>query len=490
MKKIKISLILVAISTISTFGQDYQTISSNRTAFFDDENNNIKSIRIDSVKHQTDSLFFPFATIQKIDDCFSPSVASWIGKSVIIRDNGLNEFINKMGDTISIKTNAKIDDKWVAFTIQDSLSIEATILSHDTLTFLGISDSVKTIGFQAYDKSMNQLDLEINDMQLQISKSHGFVTVFNFYLFPNLQVDFPYVSFEEYSLEEYSLIGLSNPKIGIDNLTWFEVNDYQVGDEFHVLDESSCWTGDGYGSATTNKTIYKYLERTDYSDSIVYRYSREQSISATWTDSSDFKYYYDTLTTTIKPDPLFDKLPEEPIINENEAYNYYMTNEVPLSKINYSRESIVSPRDDCWQMSIADGCFPDNKYIKGLGGPYYSCTHAFCVGGSERKLVYYKKGTTTSGSPLIITGISDISIAKNILIFPNPAKNHINITNTNSNYEDLRIFIYDIQGKLQKTKRLASNNSMISLSGLNSGFYILKIADDENVLKIDRLVIE
>lgn len=487
MKRINISLILVLISIISTFGQDYQTISSNRIAFFDNEYNNIKCIRIDSLKHQTDSVFFPFAAIQQLDyDCFSPFVASWIGKSVTIKDNGLNEFINKMGDTISVKTNAKIGDKWFAYAIQDSLSIEATILSHDTLTFLGITDSVKTIGFQAYDKGMNQLDLEINDMNLQISKSHGFVTIFNFYLFPNFQVDYPYERFEE-----YSLIGLSNPKIGVDNLTWFEVNDFQVGDELNVLDESSCWYGDGYGSATTNKAIYKYLERIDYSDSIFYRYSRKQSIYTTWTDSSDFKYYDDTLTTTIKPDSLFDKLPGEPVVNEYETYNYYMTNESPLSKTNPSvYETFVFSGDTCWHMIIADGCFPADKYIKGLGGPYYSCTHAFCLGGAERKLVYYKKGGVSWGNPIIVTGISHVSTVKNITIYPNPAKNHVNITFSNSNYQDLHISIYDIQGKLQKTRSLESNNSMISISDLNSGIYILKIADNENVLKMDRLIIE
>jgi hypothetical protein len=487
MKKIKTSLFLGLISIISTFGQDYQTISSNRIAFFDNENKNIKSIRIDSVKHQTDSVLFPFAVIQQLDyDCFSPFVASWIGKSVTIRDNGLNEFINKTGDTIFVKTNAKIEDKWIAFAIQDSLSIEAKILSHDTLTFLGISDSVKTIGFQAYDKNMNQLDLEINDMQLQISKSYGFVTIFNFYLFPNFQVDYPYERFEE-----YSLIGLSNPKVGVNNLTWFEVNDFQVGDELHILDESSCWYGDGYGSAITNKAIYKYLERVNYSDSIVYRYSRKQSISTTWTDSSDFKYYYDTLTTTIKPDSLFDKLPGEPIVTDYVTYNYYMTNESPLSKMNpRSYETFGFISDTCWQMIIADGCLPDYKYIKGLGGPYYSCTNAFCLGGAERKLVYYKKGDITWGSPLIVNGISDISEAKNIMIYPNPAKSHINISLINSNYQDLHVFIFDIQGKLQKTKSLKPNNSMMNISDLNSGIYILKIADDEKVLKIDRLIIE
>lgn len=323
-------------------------------------------------------------------------------------------------------------------------------------------------------------------LHLQISKQYGFVKTFNFYLFPYFQVDD-----QLERLVEFTLIGLSKPKSGVTNLTWFEVNDFQLGDELHILDESSCWYGDGYGSATTNKAIYKYLERTDYSDSIVYRYSRKQSIKTLWNDSSDFKYYNDTLTSIIKPDSLFDLLPGEPIVTDFEMYNYYMTNESTLSKTNpRGYEGYSFSEDSCWQMIIADGCLSANKYIKGLGGPYYSCTQAFCLGGAERKLVYYKKGGVTWGTPLIITGNSDISLEKDINIFPNPVKSNINITLKNSSYHNLKIFIYDIQGKLFKVKNLKSNNSLIDISDLNSGIYILKITDNQNVLKIDRLIIE
>ncbi|HQA76544.1 MAG TPA: T9SS type A sorting domain-containing protein [Salinivirgaceae bacterium] len=489
MKRLQISLILALISTISTFGQNFQTISSDRIAFFENEYNNVKAVRIDSVKYQNDSLLFPFTTIQQLDyDCFSPFEASWIGKSVIIKNNGLNEFINKMGDTISIKTSANLGDTWIAFSLYDSLTIEASVVNYDTLTFIGVTDSVKTIKFHVYDKNMNLLDWELNNMNIRISKFHGFVTTFNFYLFPNFQFDNPY---KTEIFEEYNLVGLSNPRAGINNLTWFEVNDFQIGDELHILDTSSCLHSDGSGSATTNKAIYKYLERTDYSDSIVYRYSRKQSIHTVWTDSSDFRYYDDTLRTTIKADPLFDKLPGEPIFYENDTYNYYMTNESLLSKnipLGYERYSFGG--DLCWHAYIFDGCLRDDYYVKGLGGPYYSCSEAFCFGGAERSLVYYKKGGVTWGDPLTITEISDVSISKSIMIFPNPAKNQITVNISDGNYQDLQIFIYDIQGKLQKTECLEPNNSTINISSLDSGIYILKISDNEKVLKIDRLVVE
>jgi hypothetical protein len=486
MKSIELSLIFALISILSTSGQNYQTVNSKRIVYFDNQNKNIRCIRIDSVKIQTDSVLFPFTEIQKLDfNCYSPRVASWIGKKIIIKENGLNEFINKMGDTITIHTNASIEDKWIAFQIKDSLIVEASVVNHDTLTFLGSIDSVKTIRFQTFDKKMNPLVEDLNNMEIKISKNYGFVKTLNFYLFPNFNIDYPIGL-----LEEYNLIGLSNPEVGIHNLTWFEINDFQIGDELHILDESSCWDGHGYGSATTNKAILKYLERTDYKDSIVYLYSRKQSITTIWADSSSFDFYSDTLITTIKPDSFFDKLPGEPIILDNGTYNYFMINESPLAKFSPSYSEFGFTSDSCWQLIMADGCLSDYKYIKGLGGPYFSCTEAFCLGGAERKLVYYKKGNIAWGSPLNITEISVIENKSNIQVYPNPANDFINVKLLDKRYADYILSIYSIQGKLMISRKLELTDSKLDISDLSSGIYILKIFDNEKVLKLDKLIIK
>jgi hypothetical protein len=485
MKQFNLTLIFALISIINALGQDYQSIKSNRIALFENQYGNISSIRIDSVKIETDSVLYPFTVIQQLDyNCYSPLIASWIGAKVIINESGENYFFNKHNDTIRIETKARLNDKWIAFKIKDSVTIEASVTGHDTMNFLGLKDSVKTIGFQAFDKNMVVLDLEINEMNIQISKNYGCIKTFNFYLFPNIQDDY-----SDDQFEEYSLIGLSNPKAGIQNLTWFEVNDFQVGDELHVLDESSCWDFDN-GSAETNKAIYKYIERTDYLDSIVYHFSRKQSIFTQWTDSSSIKYYSDTLKAVIKTDSLFDKLPGESIVDTDIAYNYSMTNESPISKTKPNNVSIFQfSGDSCWRMPIADGCFSDYKYIKGLGGPYYSCTHAFCLGGEDRKLVYYKKGENIWGNPLIITGLSDIESVDKIKIYPKPAVDFIYISLEKS-LSECFIYIYDIQGKLQKSNRLEGSNPMIDISDLNAGIYIIKISDNGEVLKIDKLIVE
>ncbi len=484
MKSLKILLLLLLWNTF-TYGQNYQTVNSKRVAYYENQSKNISCIRIDSAKFQTDSILYPFTTLQQMsNDCISASTASWIGQKIVVDGNGNNYFYNKNNEPITIKTSAKIGDSWIAFQITDSLIIEASVINHDILTFLGIEDSVKTIEFKAYDKNMNLLDFEVNQMQVMISKNHGFVKTLNFNLFPHFHFYYP-IKF----LEEKTLVGLSAPQVGVQNLTWLEVYDFQVGDELHILDESSCWNGSGGGSAITNKAIYKYLERTEHPDSIVYRYSRKQSIHTRTTSNETFSFYNDTLEEVVKPNHQFDKLPEAPIISGNMAINYHMVNESPISK-NYPNYQLYSTSDGlCWRLMMVDGCLKVDKYIKGLGGPYYSCENGFCLGGSKRELVYYKKGETTWGNQLTVTGVSDLKEIPNIKIYPNPAITKVNFRIEDAKQTSVQIYIYDIQGRLKKSGIVDIANSGIDISDLPTGLYIIKIADSDRIIKLEKLII-
>jgi len=472
---------------LSTFSQNYQTVYSDQISFFENQENNIKSIRIDSLAVQTDSVLFPFNNIQKLDfACYTPFGDSWIGRKIIVKDNGPNIFFNRALDSIKIKTNATLNDEWTAFEILDSILVIATLTNHDEMDFLGQTDSVKTIGFQVYDENMNPLGYDLNSMTLLLSKSFGLVRTFNFYLFPDHEIEYP---FEEEEFEEFDLIGLSNPEIGVQNLTWFEVNDFQPGDELHVLHESNDGPGEDYYQSTTDKAIYKYLERTDYEDSIVYTYSRTQSILKTWLDSSSFEFYEDTLSTTILPDTLFDLLPGEPAVTEFDAYKYDMTNGEVLSKSNPRFiESFSFNGDSCWSRILWDGCFFSKNYLKGLGGPYFDCGD-FGLENQERKLVYYKKGDVTWGTPLIITGISDYKIDRGISVFPNPAQDFINIKIRDYN-SPVFFELFDINGRVILTNKIVSGETKINLQELTSGIYFYQLSDWDGVLKTDKVVIK
>jgi hypothetical protein len=474
----------------NTSSHDYQTVFSNKVALFDNSEKQIKALRIDSVKADADSVFYPFATIQEVSkNCFSPYKASWIGEKVVVKSDGTNLFFNREGDTITLKTRALINESWIAFQSADNFRVKATVQSIELVNFLGLTDSVKTITLSVIDQHENTLEHSLNSMELEISKTYGFVQTLNFYLFPDNTVRYP-----TDRLKPYALVGLTNPKVGIQNLTWFEVNDFQPGDELHILDESSSWEGWNaeYGYTITNKAKYKYLERIDYADSIVYLYSQKQSIETVTQDSSILEIFIDTLRSVVITNPSFDKLPGEPIIDDIDmfAYNLHMSNETILTKKDpkdFERFSFIN--DSCLGMWAADGCLKNKTYFKGLGGPYYECTNCCSLGGEERKLVYYKKGETEWGEKLVITGVTDIKTGDDLKVFPNPADNYITISNP-SNIKIKKIELIDFSGRIvQMWDATECAGNTLNIQHISPGIYLLKAETDAGI-KTEKLVVQ
>jgi len=65
--------------------QNYQTINRNRITYFSNASGKIKCVRIDSVKNEKDSVFYPFKNIRPLNYmCHTPFGPSWIGEKVII----------------------------------------------------------------------------------------------------------------------------------------------------------------------------------------------------------------------------------------------------------------------------------------------------------------------------------------------------------------------------------------------------------------------
>ncbi len=461
MKKLELITILNLISILYLIAQDYQTVRSDRIAYFDDQYGNIKCIRIDSIVNQPDSVFFTFPNIQQLDyDCFTPKGGSWIGNKLIIQNTGFDIFFNKNNDTIKIKRTAKLNEQWISFEIKDSISIVAKVTDFDTLEIIGILDSTKTISFQAYNKNMTPINHCLNNMTIILSKFYGLVKAFNFYLFPCCECE----NYLNENFQEFNLIGLSKPQIGIQNLTWFNVFDFQTGDEIHSLYTEDCW-GSGWNDySITQKTIVKYLSRIDYPDSIVYEIEIKRSKYTRWIDTSSFDFINDTRKQKVVPNLIFDKLPGEPIIEEHEAYTYFMTNGKILSKTEPSDyEKIWPSYDSCWRNCCVDGCFPSYTYLKGLGGAYYWCdNYFFCLGGTENKLVYYKKGEITWGTPLIVTNINDINQKENIIVFPNPAKDILCLS-IPENVLPITFELIDTKGQIFLKKEINSDISSINI---------------------------
>ena len=480
MKRLILPILLLLSFSLS--GQNYQTISSNRIALFEN-GGQVKSLKVDTVKTAPDSVFVFSTTIRdKGNWCFTPYGDSWLGKSVSIKSDGDNIFLNRDRDSITIKTAALKDESWLAYEIADSIKVMATVSDHNTMTFMGVVDSVKTIEFAVYDKNMVEQDYSLSSMQVKISKNYGLVKTLNYYQFPNYESEYP----NEY-LCEYNIIGITNPEIGVQNLTWFDVFDLQPGDELHVQYEN--WA---YDERTDIKTIKKCIERTDYTDSICYTYKRKKSRHDIdpYLNIDDFEFYDDTISETIYPNALFDMFPGLNITSDGEFYYSYMNIGSIIEKFyEYHNLILNDPNSNCWDEAIVDGCFSPNIYLKGLGGPYYSCDggNISPFTGYKKELVYYKKGETDWGTPLIITSTPKIKVtADDIKVIMNPGKEQVSVQIMNHS-QPLTFEIFNIQGQLIIQTPLNSNTNTIDLHQIRSGIYIYRISDNQEVIKSGKI---
>ena len=164
------------------------------------------------------------------------------------------------------------------------------------------------------------------------------------------------------------------------------------------------------------------------------------------------------------------------MVSDFEMYSYYMANGTLLSKIDRRELEWFSPSgDSCWFMITIDGCLSEDTYVKGLGGPYYSCDNPFSLGSAERKLVYYKKGETVWGIPLTITGISNTEITREIIVFPNPAKDNITIKVGDINTGKLMFYLFDLSGRLIISEPINTVEKQFRHCDFQTGYLFLHI---------------
>ncbi|MCL2131219.1 MAG: T9SS type A sorting domain-containing protein [Lentimicrobiaceae bacterium] len=504
MKRISVSFRVAGVVSlmfglhIGLIAQNYQTVNSSvTTAFIGNNDQQVESIRIDSsFVYGGDSVFYPFYNIQMIDyDCYLPFSYSWIGKKMIIKPDGYNCFINRENDTVKINTFAQLNENWIAYEISDTI-IVAEVVKHDTLSFLGQTDSAKTISFTAYNQNMDSISLPINNKTIIISENFGLLETMNFSLFPSIVQG-------NQGVQTYDLLGMSSPEIGIVNLTWREIYDFDIGDEIHIS---------GYDSHveypttlhTEHKEKYIYLAKIVFSDSIIYTVDREEQIigrrTAPWGNTIEtHTYIHDTVAMVYKADSVLDKLSGEIINNTADVTGVpeYVDGNISDVRIEIGdtikktliahqkiKENYLGSNDGCWILYDYEMYFVVPHCLKGLGGPYYD--YMFFEFAEERVLQYYKKGDKTWGTPLVITplSISDMDNKNIVNIYPNPTDGKLHITYAETLHAT-SVQMFDVVGKQYSVgaKHILPNEEIeIDISHLAAGMYFLRI--DGKVFKV------
>jgi len=81
---------------------------------------------------------------------------------------------------------------------------------------------------------------------------------------------------------------------------------------------------------------------------------------------------------------------------------------------------------------------------------------------------------------------------ESITLYPNPARNETNVAYPTSYFGQMKLLVYDVQGKLVLEKEFKSGNNYekIDISPLSSGYYIVQLQSGNGKISRSKLMVE
>jgi hypothetical protein len=248
--------------------------------------------------------------------------------------------------------------------------------------------------------------------------------------------------------------------------TVYEIYNYEIGDVFHFNAWGSA-AGSGYGSHTNIEILNKYYSSSG--DTLFY--SRQVSRVYSDLEGTEYYYYIDTSKVT-NLDSLINYGNINAVYSDPALYNNRIINYYEWSNLN-------SYEEDKW----VEGCGRAYKY-------WYYDILPFDFIEEEIELIYYLKGEEEWGEPFFVKIPEINSNSSTVNIYPNPAKEYLNISVSNFPLNEAEIYIYSTLGKVVNfIKEYNSQNDQINISNLPKGIYIIGIRF-QNEFLIDKFIKE
>lgn len=481
MKAKTFTLFLLLVLSTSTFSlaQNYQGFRSDRIAYFLNENTGAYlSIRVDSIDYETDSVFYFMPFVLHDSNCMNMN-GSWLGKKMKLDEDGNHFFYNYDDYPVLIKSQAILNEEWIAYECEQ-YQVWAKVIQWETESFLGQTDMVKTVEFQAKNHQGEPVNCPANNLQVKLSENFGFIKTLNFHNFP----DNYYSTRFFFEFKALDLKGITNPDLGLKNLTWQDIHNHQPGDELHV--EYTYY--DSY-ALQNFKTITLFLERNMDADTIVYTAMvRTQHYSWYNNQTSPLTITTDTVFIRIRPDHCMNTLPGEFATSGCEFDIMEMTS--------YYGKKIKSTPGYYWFYSVIDenGCLFEahldggpmySEYREGLGGPYYEASFIL---GSSRLLKYYKKDGIEHGTPFIITNLNETQPTASCHLIQQPGQGSFSVLLEHSHLP-AQMRIISLSGQVIDKAELNALNWIYANPLKLNGIYLLEVYNQNRTLLREKVVL-
>ncbi len=85
-------------------------------------------------------------------------------------------------------------------------------------------------------------------------------------------------------------------------------------------------------------------------------------------------------------------------------------------------------------------------------------------------------------------GIEDHLISVNLLAYPNPTSDYLNIKVTNMDYNNISYKLFDLNGRLLANRKLENSSNQIRMTQLPSALYFLKIFDNQQLVRVFKII--
>lgn len=499
MKKL-VPLLIIILLSISSFSQNFRCINSNTTHYFEDAESAIKAIRIDSVVIEGENqTYYIYPTFARTDEwnCYTQYGPSWIGRKMTEVINGDNVFYNMEDEPITINTLSDLGDEWICYEFASGDYITASLSEIQSMEFLGITDMVKKITFQAKDANGSSISHAVNNMFLLLSENHGLIRTVNFRVFPDLYDD---VWYEE--CHQYELRGIEGNEAGIQNLTKEGVFNFSVGDEYHTERYLGNWYMQSVNKELMAYTILMKQTSTE-NDTLFYQVSRCGKKATLENNELQFYEYNDTINVTYALNlyRFIDTLSKAVIVEENGSNHEYYYN--IQHKLNTTEKALKwhwngfysEYPHDCIQIIITDSKdlgLAYNYFIEGLGGPYWDYDFYW---EDYHKVLYYKTATEEWGEPLncdsLMVNIEKPFIENQKVFFaPNPMTEKSTIKFKNINSVKCTLTIFNLYGEPVKIITHSNSEMIIKKESFAAGMYLYSLIIGNRVKHSGKLIVQ
>jgi hypothetical protein len=474
--------------------QNYRNICSPGTTFFKDTANTILAFRRDSVYllPGQDTVFLSYRTI--IEEtynypCFDTTNGSILGRRIYEKADGTFYFFNYSHDTITIKTQAPLNGTWRLCSLANNGRVDAKVISIGIDSVLGVTDSVKTISFQAKNSSGNNISYYLNLLTIKLSKHYGLTSMLDVYHINDTNVwD---------NTKIYSLAGKTDPVTGIQPFGWSDVYNLNVGDVFHYHGfQHYNWYGPEWWQI--QQVISKSVSPNG--DTIHYQFDDCKLTNNPW-PSPSIQKTHDTISMTV----IFPSLDSAGIYRLPMEFHSQWDNGMAIAAA-YSRtidyngrmvqiindQAYASPTDPCWEY-VFEGMYAPVYYSPGLGQTGYISEwwESGITYDWENHLVYFEKGNETWGTPvandcstLLGTDRQLTPVETSIVISPDPVDQSALVTIPGLRPgETANLAIYNETGSKVFSGQLHSSTYTFRRNSLPAGIYFIVVSGDNGKIR-------